>query len=134
MMNSDVTIKIASFNVGSEFDWYNLYSLTKWKEKTGNTISPTDLKAQKEALYAFEKEDRIKFFMKNPRIADGDIALDTTLNCLEKQSQEIDIILFGLDANSTSKQSSHEKIHRLHPKRMRLFELYGYQMDHTILI
>lgn len=75
-------------------------------------------------------EDRAKILEKNPRTVHGDIALDRSLNSLEKDNDP-DVIVYGLDANSTSKQSSREKSERLHPKRMRLFEIYKYQMDHA---
>ncbi|MCE5318091.1 MAG: hypothetical protein LLG04_12130 [Parachlamydia sp.] len=78
-------------------------------------------------------EDRVRYFQRNERTAHGDVALDTSLHSFETSAliDEVDALIFGLDANTTSKASSQEKKGRLHPKRMRLFELYGYQTDRT---
>lgn len=45
----------------------------------------------------------------------------------EKYQQSPDITLYCLDGNSTSKDWG--KIHNLHPKRMRLFDIRGYKRD-----
>lgn len=45
------------------------------------------------------------------------------------KSTKPDLIIYGLDANTTAKYTSKNKNERLHPKRIRLFEKYGYQCD-----
>ncbi|MCE5317028.1 MAG: hypothetical protein LLG04_06650 [Parachlamydia sp.] len=77
-----------------------------------------------------EHEERTKLFQQNELTAHGDLALERSLDNLDKDNDP-DLIVYGLDANCTSKQSSPEKSQRLHPKRMRLFEIYNYQMDHS---
>lgn len=57
----------------------------------------------------------------------GDAALDLSLNVIDKEDP--DFIIYGLDANTTSKEVSDNKTKRLHPQRMRLFQLYKFVLD-----
>lgn len=77
-------------------------------------------------------EERVKFFNRDDYTVSGDRALDLSLRNLEENTnKQADVIIYGLDANTTSKASSADKKHRLHPKRMRLFDMYKYLMDNS---
>lgn len=75
-------------------------------------------------------QERLKFLAQYGLTSQGDMALDRSLASLQ-EDDDPDLIVYGLDAECTSKTSSREKSGRLHPKRMRLFEYYKYQMDHA---
>lgn len=93
------------------------------QQKQKNTNKP----AEKPFLPA-HFQDRLKFFEQSERTGHGDIALDRSLNGLDQDGSP-DVIIYGLDANTTSKESSNHKMERLHPKRLRLFKMYGYVTD-----
>lgn len=73
-------------------------------EKVKIPYSPTDLLGRLGAIFS-------RFFLK------------------KSPEKSPDLIVYGLDANATAKHRSLPKLERLHPKRMRLFENYGYKFD-----
>ncbi|MCE5316913.1 MAG: ankyrin repeat domain-containing protein [Parachlamydia sp.] len=76
-------------------------------------------------------EERRKYHERRPQSAEGDCALDSSLQALHELKECPDVVIYGLDANSTSKHSSTDPKERLHPKRVRLFDMYHYTTDAT---
>lgn len=76
-------------------------------------------------------KERMKYHERCLQSSEGDCALDSALHALDELKEGADLVIYGLDANSTSKQSSPDPKERLHPKRVRLFDIYHYTTDST---
>ncbi len=102
------------------------------EEKTILPLNAEERLAHFISLFDSEHEDSV---------ARGDAAIEHSLAAIEKKSCKLpcfkgfltlknpkpDLVIYGLDANATAKYVSEAKIDRLHPKRMQLFDLRGYQ-------
>lgn len=65
----------------------------------------------------------------NNRTREGDVAVSVALAGIEEPQD--DLVIHGLDANTTSKSSSADPKRRLHPVRMNMFLWDGYSLDNT---